>query len=72
MKATDPDENSRLTYEIAEGNVRSRFSITTQNGEGVITIAQPLDFKSERKYVLTVRVTDSGGRTDLATVYVEV
>jgi cadherin EGF LAG seven-pass G-type receptor 1 len=72
VKATDPDENSRLTYELAEGNVRSRFSITTQNGVGVITIAQPLDFKSERKYVLTVRVTDSGGRTDLATVYVDV
>ncbi|XP_035705378.1 protocadherin-like wing polarity protein stan isoform X3 [Folsomia candida] len=72
VKATDPDENSRLTYEIAEGNVRSRFSITTQNGEGIITIAQPLDFKSERKYVLTIRVTDSGGKSDLATVYVEV
>ena len=72
VKATDPDENSRLTYEITEGNVRNRFSISTQNGEGRITIAQPLDFKSERKFVLTVKGTDSGGRFDLATVYIDI
>ncbi|CAL8121926.1 unnamed protein product [Orchesella dallaii] len=72
VKATDPDENSRITYEITEGNLRNRFSISTQNGVGLITIAQPLDFKSERKFVLTVKATDSGGRTDVATVYVDV
>jgi len=72
VKATDPDENSRLVYEITEGNTRNRFSISTQNGEGRISIAQPLDFQSERKFVLTVKATDNGGRFDLATVYVEV
>ena len=72
VKATDPDENSRLTYEIVDGNVRNRFSISTQNGMGLITIAQPLDFKLERKYVLTVKAVDSGGRFDLATVNIQV
>jgi len=72
VTATDPDEGARLTYEITEGNIRNRFSISTQNGEGRITIAQPLDFKSERKFVLTVKASDTGGKFDLATLYIDV
>ncbi|GBP48920.1 Protocadherin-like wing polarity protein stan [Eumeta japonica] len=72
VTATDADEDNRLHYEITGGNTRGRFSITSQNGRGLITVAQPLDFKQERRYVLTVTATDSGGRTDTAMVYINI
>ena len=72
VTATDRDEDPRLHYAISSGNQRGRFSITAQNGRGVISLAQPLDFKQERRYVLTVTATDAGGRHDTATVYVNV
>lgn len=45
---------SRLNYEIMSGNTRGRFAITTQNGRGLITVAQPLDYKQERRFILSV------------------
>ncbi|KAK5644385.1 hypothetical protein RI129_005685 [Pyrocoelia pectoralis] len=72
VTATDADEDSRLHYELTNGNVRGRFAITSNNGRGLITIAQPLDYKQEKRYILTVTASDSGGRTDTATVYVNV
>lgn len=35
-------------------------------------MAQPLDFKQERRYVLTVTASDSGGRSDTATVHINI
>lgn len=35
-------------------------------------MAQPLDFKQERRYVLTVTATDSGGRSDTAMVHINI
>lgn len=72
VTASDPDENPRLHYEITNGNVRGRFSIASQNNLGLLTIAYPLDYRQEKRYILTITATDSGGRTDLATVYVNV
>ncbi|XP_037874856.1 protocadherin-like wing polarity protein stan [Bombyx mori] len=72
LTATDADEDNRLHYEITGGNTRGRFSITSQNGRGLITVAQPLDFKQERRYVLTVSATDSGGRSDTAMVQINI
>ncbi|KAK9696737.1 Laminin G domain [Popillia japonica] len=72
VTATDADEDKRLHYEITNGNTRGRFAITLQNGEGLITVAQPLDYKQEKRYILTVTASDSGGRTDTATVYVNI
>lgn len=72
VTAADRDENPRLHYTLVGGNVRGRFSIGSQNGHGLISVAQPLDFKQERRFVLTVQATDSGGRSDTATVYVNV
>ncbi|KAK7789529.1 hypothetical protein R5R35_000833 [Gryllus longicercus] len=72
VTATDRDENPRLHYELSGGNTRGRFAITSQNGRGLITIAQPLDFKQEKRFILTVTASDSGGRQDTATVYVNV
>lgn len=72
VTATDADEDQRLHYELTGGNTRGRFSITSQNGRGLITVAQPLDYKQEKRYILTVTASDSGGRHDTATVYVNV
>ncbi|XP_054168820.1 protocadherin-like wing polarity protein stan [Oppia nitens] len=72
VTAADKDENPRLIFQISSGNSRSRFSIITQNGQGLISIAQPLDYKADKKFVLTVTATDSGGKFDTATVYINV
>ncbi|KAJ6621562.1 Protocadherin-like wing polarity protein stan, partial [Pseudolycoriella hygida] len=72
VTASDPDEDSRLHYEISSGNTRGRFAVTSQNGRGLITIAQPLDYKQERRFVLSITATDSGGRTDVATVNINI
>lgn len=72
VTATDPDEDSRLHYEITSGNTRGRFAITSQNGRGLITIAQPLDYKQEKRFILTITASDSGGRTDTATVNINI
>ncbi|CRK90013.1 CLUMA_CG003735, isoform A [Clunio marinus] len=72
VTASDPDEDSRLHYDIKSGNLRNRFSISTQNGLGLITIAQPLDYKQEKRFILTVTATDSGGKIDTATVNINI
>src|SRR5699024_11280372 len=72
VAATDRDENSRLVYQITGGNVRNRFAIASHNNQGQITVANLLDYKVEKGYILTVTATDPGGKMDLATVYVHV
>ncbi|KAJ2938245.1 hypothetical protein O0L34_g17587 [Tuta absoluta] len=72
VTATDADEDNKLHYEITGGNTRGRFSIASQNGRGLITVSQPLDFKQERRFVLTVTATDSGGRSDTAMVNINI
>lgn len=38
----------------------------------MITIAQPLDYKQEKRFILTITASDSGGRTDTATVNINI
>ncbi|KAI7790755.1 cadherin EGF LAG seven-pass G-type receptor 2 precursor [Triplophysa rosa] len=71
VSAVDQDINSVVTYQISSGNTRNRFSITSQSGGGLITLALPLDYKLERQYVLTVTASD-GTRLDTAKVCVNV
>ncbi|KAM9860155.1 cadherin EGF LAG seven-pass G-type receptor 2 [Aulostomus maculatus] len=71
VSAVDQDINSVVTYQISSGNTRNRFSITSQSGGGLITLALPLDYKLERQYVLTVTASD-GTRFDTAKVFVNV
>lgn len=70
--AVDPDEDAKIHYAISAGNTRGRFTITSQNGRGLITVAHPLDYKQEKRFVLTITASDSGGRADTALVYVNV
>ncbi|KFM65286.1 Protocadherin-like wing polarity protein stan, partial [Stegodyphus mimosarum] len=72
VTATDRDEDPRLIYQITNGNVRGRFNIISQNRQGLISVAQPLDYRLEKRFVLTVTATDSGGRFDTATVYINI
>uniref|UniRef100_A0A8C9SI64 Cadherin, EGF LAG seven-pass G-type receptor 2 n=1 Tax=Scleropages formosus TaxID=113540 RepID=A0A8C9SI64_SCLFO len=71
VSAVDRDINSVITYQISSGNTRNRFSITSQSGGGLITLALPLDYKLERQYVLGVTASD-GTRVDTAQVFVNV
>ncbi|XP_039393669.1 cadherin EGF LAG seven-pass G-type receptor 2 isoform X2 [Mauremys reevesii] len=71
VSAIDRDANSVITYQIANGNTRNRFSITSQSGGGLITLALPLDYKLERQYLLTITASD-GTRLDTAQVFVNV
>lgn len=72
VTATDKDEDPRIIYQITNGNMRGRFNIISQNRQGLISVAQPLDYRLEKKFVLTVTATDSGGRQDTATVYINI
>ncbi|XP_061688101.1 cadherin EGF LAG seven-pass G-type receptor 2 [Syngnathoides biaculeatus] len=71
VSAVDQDINSVVTYQISSGNTRNRFSITSQSGGGLITLALPLDYKLERQYALTVTASD-GTLFDTAKVFVNV
>ncbi|XP_060765947.1 cadherin EGF LAG seven-pass G-type receptor 2 isoform X2 [Neoarius graeffei] len=71
VSAVDRDINSVVTYQLSSGNTRNRFSITSQSGGGLITLALPLDYKLERQYVLSVTASD-GTRFDMAKVYINV
>uniref|UniRef100_A0A8C2T9U6 Cadherin EGF LAG seven-pass G-type receptor 2 n=1 Tax=Coturnix japonica TaxID=93934 RepID=A0A8C2T9U6_COTJA len=71
VSAVDRDANSAITYQITSGNTRNRFSITSQSGGGLLSLALPLDYKLERHYVLTVAASD-GTRQDTAQVVVNV
>ncbi|XP_051950332.1 cadherin EGF LAG seven-pass G-type receptor 3 [Xyrauchen texanus] len=58
VTAVDRDVNSAVTYQITGGNTRNRFAISTASGGGLVSLALPLDYKQERRYVLTVTASD--------------
>ncbi|NXB58155.1 CELR2 protein, partial [Struthidea cinerea] len=68
VSAVDRDANSVITYQISSGNTRNRFSITSQSGGGLLSLALPLDYKLERQYLLTIAASDG----DTAQVVVNV
>ncbi|HUU91041.1 MAG TPA: cadherin domain-containing protein, partial [Phycisphaerae bacterium] len=71
VQATDP-ENNIATYEITAGNGAGVFAIDAGTGQITVTDNTTLDFETTPQYVLTVRVTDSGGLWDEAGVTVNV
>uniref|UniRef100_A0A673ANW1 Cadherin, EGF LAG seven-pass G-type receptor 3 n=1 Tax=Sphaeramia orbicularis TaxID=375764 RepID=A0A673ANW1_9TELE len=58
VTAVDRDVNSAVTYQITGGNTRNRFAISTAGSAGLLSLALPLDYKQERRYVLTVTASD--------------
>ena len=71
-KDRDEDENARVTYAISSGNSDGAFSIISQMGQGHISVAKPLNYKQQSRYILTVTATDPGNRMDTATVFINV
>ncbi|XP_071784509.1 cadherin EGF LAG seven-pass G-type receptor 2-like isoform X3 [Asterias amurensis] len=59
VSADDPDIGNSVSYQITAGNTRNRFSIISQNNRGMISVALPLDYKQEPRFVLTVTASDN-------------
>ena len=57
--AEDPDIGNSVSYQITNGNVRNRFSIISQFSRGTVSVALPLDYKQEPRFVLTVTASDN-------------
>ncbi|XP_013421944.1 cadherin EGF LAG seven-pass G-type receptor 2-like isoform X1 [Lingula anatina] len=74
VTATDLDanQNNGLVYTIESGNIGNTFRITRQMGKGIITLAQPLNYKVQNRYILTIVVEDTGTLKDTATVNIAV
>ena len=74
LEATDLDERSRLFYSLINGNSDNKFNLINKQmtNEAVLTLMAKLDYKQAKNYQLTVQVADAGGRTDFATVLINV
>ena len=70
-KDADQNENGKITYKIVSGNERNSFSLTSQMSHGMISVARPLVYKQQSRYVLSIIATD-GSFHDTATVYINV
>ncbi len=72
-KISVPLQGGTHRYDIAGGNSRNRFTISTSElGEGVLSLAQPLNFGQEEEFLLTVNAVDEGGRFGSCTVAIRV
>lgn len=67
LAATDADlgRNSRISYEITEGNTEQRFGVFP---DGFLYVRQPLDREDKDYYSLTVTASDSGNPSRFSTV----
>ena len=68
----DEEENARVSYAITAGNERHMFSIISQMGLGLITLAKSLNYKEQSRYILTVTASDTGNLIDTATVFINI
>jgi hypothetical protein len=68
VSASDLDAGDTLSFAITAGNAGGTFAIDAATGQ--ITVSNPslLDFESTPAWMLTVRVTDTGGLSDSAAV----
>lgn len=73
LTATDLNNTDKLNYTIISGDDSGVFAIDSATNKGYITVAKPsaLDFEGTPKsWTLVVRVTDNTGRSDDATVII--
>uniref|UniRef100_A0A673G439 Cadherin EGF LAG seven-pass G-type receptor 3-like n=1 Tax=Sinocyclocheilus rhinocerous TaxID=307959 RepID=A0A673G439_9TELE len=54
----DKDGNAAVHYNIISGNSRGQFAIDSVTGE--IQVVAPLDYETEREYMLRLRAQDNG------------
>ncbi|XP_037090978.1 DE-cadherin-like [Pollicipes pollicipes] len=69
ISAKDEDDDSKINYQITDGNFGAAFDI--QPDTGVVTVKNQIDFEAIRKYVITVTASD-GKYEDTHEVDVEV
>ncbi|MDQ1363919.1 MAG: nitrite reductase (NO-forming) / hydroxylamine reductase [Pseudomonadota bacterium] len=67
--ASDPNGGT-LSYSITAGNTSSAFAINTSTGALTVANSAALDYETITQFSLTVRVADSGGLSDTATITV--
>ncbi|KAH3819069.1 cadherin EGF LAG seven-pass G-type receptor 1-like isoform X2 [Dreissena polymorpha] len=72
VTATDADAQQfpTLTYQIQSGNNDQTFMISRENGW--ITLQKLLDYKTQTRYILTIRASDVDNKFDTAEVYINV
>lgn len=74
VTATDVDAGDTLTYAITAGNSDTdgdgnvAFAIDSGTGQITVNDSNDLDFESKQTFNLTVKVTDTGGLSDSATI----
>jgi hypothetical protein len=61
VAAVDPDVGDSLNYSLAAGNVGAAFTIDAATGQITVANSAALDFKTNARFTLTVRVRDAGG-----------
>lgn len=70
--ANDPDADDTLTYELVSGPPISYFDVHPTTGELFTTDAGKLDYEMQSSYQLQIRVTDSAGLSQVATITVQI
>jgi VCBS repeat-containing protein len=70
VSAADPDAGETLTFAITGGNASGTFAVVESTGDIVVADPAALDYEATAGFSLTVRVQDSGGLSDTATVSV--
>ena len=66
MNGTDVDAGDSLTYTIESGNTNGAFAINATTGEITVANSAALNFETDPRFDLVVRVTDTGGLFDEA------
>jgi len=61
-----------VRFAIADGTAAGLFEINAETGAIALADGQALDFETTRQHVLTVIATDAHGRTDSATVTIDI
>ncbi len=61
-QGVDPDVGETFTYALTD-DAGGRFVIDSETGEVTVAAGADLDFESAREHDITVRVTDSGGKS---------
>ena len=67
--ATDP-EGSAVTYSIIDGNSDGHFTI--EESTGVVRVMELLDREDTRRYSLTIKAEDEGGKFSTTIVNIKV
>jgi len=73
VAGTDPDAKDTLKYSITSGNTGTAFKIASSSNKGTISVNKAsLNYERIPTYSLVITVTDAKGKTDTATVQIQI